>query len=174
MTPDQDGCCQPAATRVIALVKASIDNTNRSEALLQNICKLKASDLFPSGELGQAPAEGWLLIVSQTGHIAFVRPTPDFVKYSRRSRPNAHQFAQCERLGGQKKMVRNKKSHDAVADTMPQYVGIHYFFGKVCRWKRTRFCRGSGMAIDPNEERTTPRRIVWCLVAIGFLLHASC
>lgn len=135
VTPDQDGCCQPAATRVIALVKASIDNTNRSEALLQNICKLKASDLFPSDELGQAPAKGWLLIVSQTGHIAFVRPTPDFVKYSRRSRPNAHHFAQCERLGGQKAMVRSKKSHDAVADTVPQYVGIHYFFGRVCRWK---------------------------------------
>jgi hypothetical protein len=157
VTPDQDGCCQSAATRVRALVKASIDNTNRSEALLQNICKLKASDLFPSGELGQAPAEGWLLIVSQTGHIAFVRPTPDFVKYSRRSRPNAHHFAQCERLGGQKTIRRHPL-------LLRQSVSL----------ERTRFCGGSGMAIDPNEESTTPRRIVWCLVAIGFLLHASC
>lgn len=140
---------EQARERIMRLTKTSRVNTNPSEKALGNICKLKEGDLCNTDSLLQAPADGWVIIISKLGKLTFVRPPAGFIVYLPESCANTlhapegadtaqsviHHLRASVEHGGQTQMCRSKTSHDAVSETVPQYIGVHYFFGRLCPWK---------------------------------------
>jgi hypothetical protein len=140
---DAQGDFAGARDRITRLARIAKSSTPRSERDLGNVCKLTECDVCDAASLRQAPVGGWLVIVSEVGELAFIRPPPGFVVYSSKKSGTVESTVRHLRdsveCGGQRQMCRSKTSHDAVSDTVPQYIGAHYFMpefmGRVCPWK---------------------------------------
>jgi hypothetical protein len=151
---DAQGDFTGARDRITRLARVARSSTPRSERDLGNICKLAECDVCDAASLRQAPAGGWLVIVSEVGELEFIRPPAGFVVYNSRKSDTVESTVRHLRdsveCGGQRQMCRSKTSHDAVSDTVPQYIGAHYFMGRVCPWKG-----GSGQDHKARDWRKT-------------------
>ena len=76
-------------------------------------------------------SETWVILVDGVeGRIVFLRPGMATTAQCYRSPhgpQTAARLAHALDAGATQKMMRSKTAHDAVADSIPQYFGVHYY-----------------------------------------------